>query len=302
METIKKHLALFPSRLRSVLEQFSHWETVCEIRLRLGAPLSLTSHNGNVMLNGKGRPCSVSEAVLCKENELFALLGAFCGGSVYRYFERLEQGFAVDEDGWRLGVSSLRSDGGVFLPNKIAGINLRIPVQAPLAAKPILDRMEAEGVRSLLICSAPGEGKTTLLRSLATMLSVGRKNFSPLRVAVIDERGELFPSQMCTERGLLDVLPFYEKGKGIELATRLFSPQVILCDEIGSETEAEAVLNACSGGCYVVATAHASSLQEAKETPYLRSLLKSGKFREGLFIRKTPAEFYKCSLEWVSFS
>ena len=298
MDSIKRHLSLFPARLRKVLEKYDHWDQICEIRLRTNAPLSLTSFKGNVTINEHGRECPLSLGITCMEEELSYFAGAFCGGSVYRYFDRLKDGFAVDEDGWRMGICTLRTKGSIFLPNQIFGINLRIPRQIPFAAKPILEKMISEGVFSLLLCSAPGEGKTTVLRSLGALLSLGGARVPPLRVAVVDEREELFPSNMNVKTGLLDVLPAYEKSAGIQQATRLFSPQVILCDEIGSSEEAQAVLNACSGGCTVIASAHAATLSEAKRTPALGGLLESGKFRYAVFLEKLPGETYQSRFQW----
>jgi stage III sporulation protein AA len=298
MDSINRHLSLFPTRLRNILKKYDHWDQICEIRLRMNAPLSLTSFQGNVTLNENGRECPLSHGITCEEDELSYLLGGFCGGSVYRYFERLKDGFAVDEDGWRMGICTPRTKESVFLPNQIFGINLRIPRQIPFAAKPIVEKMTSEGIFSLLVCSAPGEGKTTLLRSLGALLSLGGEGSPPLRVAVVDEREELFPSKMNVKTGLLDVLPAYEKSVGIQQATRLFSPQVILCDEIGSPEEAQAVLHACSGGCTVIASAHAATLSEAKRTPALAKLLESGKFRYAVFLEKIPGESYRSRFQW----
>ena len=298
MDEIKYHLSLFPPRLKGILENFAPWDQVYEIRLRADAPLSLTRHSGNVTLDEAGQPCPLSRAVGCSAEELVYLLGAFCGGSVYRYFDHLKDGFAVDDYGWRMGVCTRPSKGGIFLPQTIEGINLRIPRQAPSAAMPIIEKMEARGLFSLLIFSPPGEGKTTILRSLGALLSLGSKSLAPARVAVIDQRGELFPKKMKARVGLLDVLSDYEKAEGIQLATRLLNPEMILCDEIGSSDEADAILSSCSGGAYVVATAHASSKEEARRTPYLAKLMESGKFGYALFLNKERGESYQCRFFW----
>ena len=52
----------------------------------------------------------------------------------------------------------------------------------------------------------------------------------------------------------------YPKGVGIEIATRCFSPQLIVCDEIGSESEAEAILSASNCGVPILASAHGDSV------------------------------------------
>ena len=134
------------------------------------------------------------------------------------------------------------------------------------------------------------------------MLSLGDQGVPPLRVTVIDEKSELFPPQMKVKTGLLDVLPSYEKGEGITLATRLFSPQVILCDEVGNLNETEAILNAGSGGSYVMATAHARTLREAKQLPYLARLMDSGRFRYGVFLKKEGEKACRLTVHWETLT
>ena len=301
MDEITYHISLFPPRLKNVLASYSAWERVCEIRLRCDGVLSLTTTDGNVILDESGAPSSAERGVRCREEELLRLLGAFCGGSVYRYFDRLQDGFAVDDYGWRMGICAEQTAGGLFLPQKISGINLRIPRQNPSIARPVAERLHREGLFSFLIFSAPGEGKTTLLRALAATLSLGVDGKEPLRVAVIDEKSELFPPQMQVETGLLDVLSPQDKGEGIAMATRLFSPQVILCDEIGNAKESEAILEAGGGGCNVIATAHARTLQEALQIPYLARLIRSGRFAYGLFLSKEDGHPFRIRFHWEKF-
>lgn len=89
----------------------------------------------------------------------------------------------------------------------------------------------------MLIYSPPGEGKTTLLRDIASLLS------SPpylRRVAVIDSRAELFREDSFSA-SIADIYTGYPKAYGIELATRTMSPQFIVCDELGTE-EAKSVM------------------------------------------------------------
>ena len=302
MDGIQKHLAYFPRHLREALERFPRWESVCEIRLRDGLPLSLTAFDGNITIDEKGAPCALKDALRSESGELQHILGAFCAGSVYRYFDTLKDGFAVDEDGWRLGICPEKGSVGNFLPERPLGINLRIPRHCPDAADPLLDILSREGLSSFLILSKPGDGKTTLLRSLAASLSRGKKLSSPLRVAVVDERREIFPKRFTENTGLLDVLSGYEKKEGIEMATRLFAPQVILCDEIGSEEEVGAILSSLSGGCRVIATAHGESQTEAKKIFYLQKLLHSGLFQNTASIRRLPGKTYRSQILWEKIS
>ncbi len=298
MDEIKYHISLFPPRLQNVLRQFDRWDDISEIRLRRDAPLSLTDQKGNVTLNERGLACAVSEGICCHSDDLSYLLGAFCEGSVYRYFERLQNGYVVNDYGWRMGISTPKEKSSIFLPQEILGINLRIPRPLPFVAEPIVKRICEEGLFSLLIFSPPGEGKTTILRSLAAMLSLGSSKLPAFRVSVIDENGELFPPQMKMKTGLLDLIPSCPKGEGIAQATKLFSPQIILCDEICSLQDSAAVLNAGSGGCHIMATAHARTPEEAKRFPHLAQLMDSGRFRYAVFLRKVTEPICRIHVHW----
>jgi stage III sporulation protein AA len=110
----------------------------------------------------------------------------------------------------------------------------------------------------VLVFSPPGVGKTTLLRAVIAEMTCGR---NAIRCAVIDTRGELscfLPRDTCA-----DVLSGYPKGEGIEIAARCFNPQLIVCDEIGGEfSEAQAIAAAHNCGVPLLATAHASGMEE----------------------------------------
>lgn len=53
------------------------------------------------------------------------------------------------------------------------------------------------------------------------------------------------------------------------MATLSLSPQVIFCDEIGSEEEAEAVLHTQNTGVPLIATAHAYDIQGLMRRPVI---------------------------------
>ena len=296
MDDIKKHLKIFPPVIRSALENFRRWDQICEIRLRKDSPLSLTSFEDNILIDALGRPCSMEKALCTGGEDLHYVLGAFCGGSVYRYFHHLSKGFAVSEDGWRLGLCTERESFYNFLPESPSGINIRIPRFFPHAADDLLPYFNREGVSSTLILSKPGSGKTTLLRALALALSSGKVG-NPLRIAVIDEREELFPKKY-KEKGLVDLLSGYDKKTGIETAVRLFSPQVILCDEVGNEKEIEALISSCTGGVKVIASCHADGLCEARKIKFLQPILDSGLFKKSVTIRQIKGPYYKRELIW----
>ena len=290
MTGIKKHLTLFPPRLYASLAAFENWESIREIRLRRHLPLSLTGFEGNLFLSEQGKICRYENALICRDEEIRFLIGSFSKGSLYRYFSTMQDGFMVDEEGWRLGLCPEYND-SPLMPEIFQGASLRIPRNVPNAAKPILDFFHANALGSTLILSPPGDGKTTLLRSLATLLSRG-EDLPPMRVAVVDERKELFPSGLVKEGGLCDVLSGYSKEKGIEIATRIFAPQVIVCDEIGSQKDAEAILRNGNAGTYFFASAHGNDLESARNRPGIRMLLEAGIFTYIAKIKRIPGKYY----------
>lgn len=85
--------------------------------------------------------------------------------------------------------------------------------------------------------SPPNVGKTTLIRDIAKTLSSGK--FAH-RMAIVDTRGEIY-IKTAFENSIADVLSGYPRAKGIEIATRTMSPEVIICDEIGTLEEAKAI-------------------------------------------------------------
>ncbi|MBR7165163.1 MAG: hypothetical protein IKD18_02680 [Clostridia bacterium] len=293
---IKNLLKLFPPRIKKALCAFDEWKGISEIRLRRSLPLSLTHFRGNILLDETGRITTAERALRTDEAEIRAFIGAFCGGSVYRFFDTMKDGFLVNEDGIRLGICPSRGSFQSLLPERIEGINLRLPREVKGAAKPLINYFENGPLGSTLILSPPGAGKTTLLRDLACALSKGFKGQAPLRVAVIDERCEIFPSVFLPSGGLCDVIRGYPKAEGIEIATRLFSPEAIMCDEIGGSDEAERILSTGGAGCMLFATAHAANFEDAKRRPVLKKLLDAHIFRYTAILERIPGETYQSSI------
>lgn len=217
-----------------------------EIRLRCGGNCSLTS-------NGK----NISMQTSLTRSEIDSTLTKMCDGSLYAFSDTINRGYITLHGGIRVGVGgrAVVENGRVMGVYDISALCIRIPHEVTGVGSLVRDLLTASG-SGVLIYSRPGIGKTTLLRSLISSLAGGR---SPLRVAVVDTRGELggrLPRGLCA-----DILSGYPKGEGISIAAGTLNPQLIVCDEISGEpSEAEAIKSAHNCGVPLLASAHASDV------------------------------------------
>jgi stage III sporulation protein AA len=253
---------------------------ISEIRLRANAPLSLSYANGNVFLFD-------GQSVVCNEYEVAETLQKLCEDSVHTYEETLKEGFVSLENGYRIGVCGRVGISGEAIKSVygISSLSIRIPHPIRNVARDMRELLTRDGrIESALFYAPPNVGKTTLIRDLASALSGGE---APCRVALVDTRGELYMRELFSDR-LVDVLHGYPRAKGIEIATRTLSPEVIFCDEIGSSEEARAILSAQNSGVPLIATAHAESRDTLLRRPNIRLLYENGVFRYYIGLGRAP--------------
>ena len=165
------------------------------------------------------------------------------------------------------------------------GVNIRI-------ARPFyglgdeLDICPNRQFSGTLILSAPGEGKTTLLRSLSRRLS------QQFRVAIVDERFEIAACMDGVPRfsvGNCDVLSGGRKQENITMLLRAMSPQILVVDEITRTEDCRALLDCVGCGCQLLATAHGTSPEDLQRRPAYKALLEAGVFRQVILIERTDS-------------
>ncbi|GIP37617.1 stage III sporulation protein AA [Paenibacillus sp. J31TS4] len=297
--------AVLPPPLRSALTRLPAQTAalVEEVRIREGRPLEIYLAEDSSFVTPTGVLTSSAEAAYRPtRDDCRILLDLLTEHSVYTREEELKKGYLAMAGGHRVGLAgrAVVEQGKVKLLRDIAGFNLRIAREWKGAAEAILPYLLEEGgagVHSTLLLSPPQQGKTTVIRDLARLLSSGggpagvSRRLAPLKVAVVDERSEI---AACV-RGVptfdvgprTDVLDGCPKAEGMMMMIRSLSPHVLIADEIGRPEDAEAVLEAAHAGIRVVLTAHAGSLEDAKRRPVLRRLLEDGAFARTLLLRRT---------------
>lgn len=250
---------------------------VTEIRLRLGAALSVSAAEKNVTFDRTGNVSG--KPYICTKEDIEACADLLCGNSFHSHEDELRLGYISSSGAVRAGVSTYGTLGGAVWG--IDGICIRIPRRVPGCSLPLF---ETAGICSMLICSPPGEGKTTLLRDAAEQLC---EKYG-LRITVCDTKYELLPEKKPL---FADYICGKEKAEAIECAVRYLSAQAILCDELGGADETRAILSARSGGVTFIATAHADCMESVFSRPNLRLLCDARVFDKYVFLRRRGGAF-----------
>ena len=176
--------------------------------------------------------------------------------------------------------------------NYISSLNFRISRQVLGCSNSIMTEIwnsQKDNIYNTLIASAPGIGKTTLLKDITRNISNGRCKRRGLSVSVIDERGEI----AATHKGMMqndlgirtDVLDNIPKFIGMKMAIRSMAPDVIVADEIGGKEDVEAIKYALRCGVKGIFTAHATSIEELKKNPAISSLIEEKVFEKIIILK-----------------
>ena len=215
------------------------------------------------------------------------IMSRMTGDALYAFRDSIASGYISLDGGIRVGLcGSAAYDGQDMVGvSDMRSLLFRIPSAECEFADELYEIFKGGIGQGMLIYSPPGVGKTTALRSLARKVGGGRL---PLRVAVVDERREF-----CDEDYLgceVDILHGYKRRRGIEIATRTLSPQLIIIDEIGAD-DADALLGVVRCGIPLIATAHAGDFEEVMTRPALTPLYRCGVFSVFVGISKQRGEY-----------
>ncbi|MDL4841581.1 stage III sporulation protein AA [Aquibacillus rhizosphaerae] len=278
-------IRLFPPKLKSriVSDIGSDWSSLQEIRIRVGRTIELIFDNHTKWVNN---------LLPSMEDGVF-LINQLSQFSLYRIEDELREGFITIEGGHRVGLTGKvnTSHGAVKAIKHISSFNIRIAKEKIGVASNYISYLYEKHLLNTLIIGPPQTGKTTLLRDFARLISNGWKNNSPLKVGIVDERSEIggsikgIPQHDLGKR--TDIMDACPKAEGLMMMIRSMSPDVIIVDEIGSEKDVLALLEAMHAGVRIICSVHGDSLSDIKKRPSLQLLLKQQAFDRFICLERT---------------
>ncbi len=279
-------LRVMPSVIKDKLSHLSEaeWNSLQEIRLRVGQPLLLKISGKEYGLYEKGR-CELQWGMEINRQEITDILHYMSDFSLYALEDELRQGFITLEGGHRVGLvgKMVLENSRIKTIKYISGMNIRVAHEIIGCSERVMPYLlSRQRVYHTLIISPPGCGKTTLLRDIILNLSNGFCGYGPYTVGVVDERSEIAACYQGVAQNHLgsrtDVLDACPKVEGMRMLLRSMAPQVVAVDEIGKAEDCEALEEMLSAGVSLLCTVHGKDEKECLRRPSLKTLLEEGLF------------------------
>lgn len=261
-------------------------EFVEEIRIRVNKFIIVKLNEEEIIIN---HVVSIEEILECMQK--------ICENSIYTYQNEIAEGFITVKGGHRVGIvgSCVVENGKVINIKYINSLNFRIARQILGCSNEIINhivKINENSIYNCLIVAPPCSGKTTILRDIVRQLSSGVQylKLEAINVGIVDERGEiaaLYKGVPQNDIGLKsDIIENVHKSVGIKMLVRSMAPQVIVADEIGNESDIDAINYAMCSGCKGIFTAHGSEMNDILLNPILEKLVNIHIFEKIIFLDK----------------
>ena len=232
------------------------FERTEEIRIREGRKIKIYLPDRKIVSK---------ETANAEDIELTA--GRISGYSPFAFKEFISSGFIAIKGGHRAGIAghAVLKNGQTDMVRDINAVNIRIAHEKKGCAENILQYVyNGKNFKNTVIISPPAYGKTTVLRDLVRLISdLG------INISLIDERGEICAcfkgKAQCDVGENTDIFDSFPKYEGMLSALRSMAPQIIACDEIGTEKDMNAVEKISVCGVGLLCSVHGGNIYEAKK-------------------------------------
>ena len=295
MDNIKRFDAAVMSLSKRLSDLFlamdkSEKDRIREIRIRNRRPIVVITDKGAEFLTSTGRLTQIYSGLVLQtdEKEVNETFRRICAYSVHSFTDAINRGYITVNGGHRAGVAgnAVTENGKITAVRDISAVNLRIAREIKGAADDVMRMFFSCGLCSVIIAGPPSSGKTTVLRDLARRLSSAEGMFR--KTFICDERGEIGASFSGIEQNDIginsDLITSYPKAEGIMIGLRSFSPDIIICDEVSTYEETQAIVSGANSGVCFALSIHARNEKELKSKPLLKSLLESGEFENVILL------------------
>lgn len=270
---MKEIFDVLPDKINSCLKDKSNLNKLQEIRVKVGKPLNIVLDNTETIFN-----------YVIRREDVKAIIQKISNYSLYAFEEDIRQGYITIQGGHRVGLAGqcVIEDNSIKTIRNITSLNIRVCREIVGCSNSLMNSLvENNRVNNTLIISPPKCGKTTLLRDITRNISNGisQIGFNGKRTVVIDERSEIaacyngIPQMNVGMR--TDVYDNCIKSEGMMMAVRGLSPEVIICDEIGTYKDMEGLMMAYNSGVSIIATLHGRNVEELYRRPVFREIVEN---------------------------
>ena len=262
---------ILPKEIGDVVNKYLNDDVIQEIRIKVGKPIILNLSYGEKILEYK-----------TKVEDLKFMMAKISNYSLYAFEEEIKQGYITLKGGLRIGLAGecVISNGEVRTIKNISSLNIRISREVVGSSDKVMKLITNNNrVYNTLIVSPPKCGKTTILRDIARNISNGmyKISLSGKKVVIVDERSEIaacyngIPQMNVGIRA--DILDNCLKKSGMIMAIRSLSPEVLVCDEIGTKGDLEALNMAFNCGVNIIATVHGYDINDVYGRAVFKDLI-----------------------------